>query len=57
MGSSNFTEITCPWGGAGQNEGLRESLLPPGASLFQKHMPCFFKTLTNICNQTKHLKN
>ena len=43
-GCSHFTDITCPWGlGQGQNLGLRDfchslTLLPPGASVFHKHM-------------------
>ena len=43
-GCSHFTDITCPWGvGRGQNVGLRNfchslTLLPPGASVFHKHM-------------------
>ena len=42
MGSSHFTDITCPWGG-GQNVGLRDfchilTLLPSGASVFHKHI-------------------
>ena len=43
-GCSHFTDITCPWGmGWGQNVGLRDicnslTLLPPGASVFHKHM-------------------
>ena len=47
MGSSHFTDITCPWGvGQGQNIGLRDfchilTLLPPGASVFHKHMSSF----------------
>ena len=46
-GCSHFTDITCPWGwGGGQNVGLRHfchslTLLPPGASVFHKHMSCF----------------
>ena len=43
-GCSHFTDITRPWGmGRGQNVGLRDfchnwTLLPPGASVFHKHM-------------------
>ena len=43
-GCSHFTDITRPWGvGQGQNVGLRDfchnwTLLPPGASVFHKHM-------------------
>ena len=47
-GCSHFTDITCPWGvGRGQNVGLfffvgdfchSLTLLPPGASVFHKHM-------------------
>ena len=43
-GCSHFTDITRPWGvGWGQNVGLRDfchnwTLLPPGASVFHKHM-------------------
>ena len=46
MGSSHFTDIPCPWGGAGQNVRLRDfchiwTLLPPGASVFHKHMSSY----------------
>ena len=46
-GCSHFTDITRPWGvGQGQNVGLRDfchnwTLLPPGASVFHKHMSSF----------------
>ena len=46
-GCSHFTDITRPWGvGQGQNVGLRDfchnwTLLPPGASMFHKHMSSF----------------
>ena len=44
MGFSHFTDIPCPWGwGRGQNVGIRDfchilTLLPPGESVFHKHM-------------------
>ena len=47
-GCSHFTDITRPWGvGQGQNVGLTDfchnwTLLPPGASVFHKHMSSFF---------------
>ena len=47
MGSSHFTDITCPWGWGGVKMlGLRDfchilTLLPPGASVFHKHMSSF----------------
>ena len=65
MGFSHFTDITCPWGvGRGQNVGLRDfchilTLLPPGASVFHKHMSIqlvplvFFKFYARI--QDEHL--
>ena len=44
-GCSHFNDITCPlgWGGVGSNVGLIDfchslTLLPPGASVFHKHM-------------------
>ena len=49
-GCSHFTDITRPWGvGQGQNVGLRNfchnwTLLPPGASVFHKHMSSFFRS-------------
>ena len=49
IGSSHFTDIPCPWGWGewGQNVGLRDfchiwTLLPPGASVFHKHMSSLY---------------
>ena len=48
---SHFTDITCPWGvERGQNVGLRYfchclTLLPPGASVFHKHMSSCYTVL------------
>ena len=47
MGSSHFTDITYSWGGAGSKCGLKGfchimTLLPPGASVFHKHMSSFY---------------
>ena len=54
MGSPHFTDITSPlwWGGRGQNVGLRYfchilTLLPPGASVFHKHMSCLYLYLVS----------
>ena len=50
-GCLHFTDITRPWGvGQGQNVGLRDffhnwTLLPPGASVFHKHMSSFYNRL------------
>ena len=43
MGSSTFCDIPCPWGGAGQNEGLRN--LCHISTLLSTGHPCF----TNTC--------
>ena len=50
MGTPHHTNITRPWGhqGRGQNVGLRDfchilTLLPPGVSVFHKHMSSFYK--------------
>ena len=45
MGSSHFTDMTCPWGWDRSKIELRDfchisTLLPPGASVFHKHMSC-----------------
>ena len=55
MGSSHFTDISCPCGwGRGQNVGLGGfchilTLLPPGASVFHKHMSSFIKRNNVTC--------
>ena len=48
MGSSHFTDITCPWGGAGSKCRTYRFLpyfdfVADGASVFHKHMSCFIK--------------
>ena len=60
-GSSHFTDITCPWGvGRGQNVGLRDfchslTLLPPGASVFHKHMSSYCgKIRSKLLGQASH---
>ena len=57
-GCSHFSDITCPWGvGRGKNVGLRDfchslTLLPPGASVFHKHMSSFHM---NTPKKPKHV--
>ena len=57
MGSSHLTDITCPWGGRGQNIGLRDfchtcisTLLLPGAFYL-----LLSNTITCKCNETQNL--
>ena len=53
MGSSHFIDTTCPLGvGQGQNGGLRDfchilTLLPPGASVFHKHISSYHQRCTH----------
>ena len=55
IGSSHFTDIPCPWGWGrlGQDVGLRDfchiwTLLPPGASVFNKHMSSFSQLPSDV---------